>query len=442
MTMTPHRKLPVGNASRGMAALTVVMVLFFVMALVAAYTNRNLIFEQRISANIYRSAKALNATDAGIDWTVAMLNGGRLDANCRPSVDTTLSDFRRRYLMDAPAAGGVAGGYSLRPNAGRPACVDNAGALACICPSAGNALPAMAVPADGSGISFRVGFVLPGLAIRPGAIEFWARGCATPGSGNATCYAQDNTAPVVDAISAALTTVGLVPALPMVPVATLTAGRDIDAAAGVLNVSNAASGITAHAGGNISPAANIHGSGPAGSTDDGVRAADNAVATLRMAANDGWFRALYGMDAASYQFQPAALRSTCPALAPCTLATLTPLVDGYPRNVLWFNGDVNLSAAANLGSAADPVFLIVTGTLTISDNVNIVGYVHARNVVWTAAAAAATLQGAMVVTDDFTAQGTATLSYDAAVLDLIRLRYGSFVRVPGSWNLINPRTLL
>ncbi len=67
---------------RGVAALTVVMVLFFVMALVAAYTNRNLVFEQRISANSYRATRALEAADAGVEWTLAMLNGGRATANC------------------------------------------------------------------------------------------------------------------------------------------------------------------------------------------------------------------------------------------------------------------------------------------------------------------------------------------------------------------------
>ena len=42
-------KLPMSAPSRqrgkGMAALTVVMIIFFVMALVAAFTNRNLVFE-------------------------------------------------------------------------------------------------------------------------------------------------------------------------------------------------------------------------------------------------------------------------------------------------------------------------------------------------------------------------------------------------------------
>ena len=35
----------------------------------------------------------------------------------------------------------------------------------------------------------------------------------------------------------------------------------------------------------------------------------------------------------------------------------------------------------------------------------------------------------------FTANSVATLLYDKRLLDEIRLRYGSFVRAPGGWNL-------
>ena len=91
------RAAPYGSAAHGMAALTVVMVLFFVMAMVAAYTNRSLIFEQRISANNYRATSAMNASEAGIEWGIAMINGGRVDDNCLGSSNTAAVDHR-----DAP----------------------------------------------------------------------------------------------------------------------------------------------------------------------------------------------------------------------------------------------------------------------------------------------------------------------------------------------------
>ena len=49
------------SAQRGAAALVVVMVLFFIISLVAAYASRNMIFEQKTSANQYRSTAAMEA---------------------------------------------------------------------------------------------------------------------------------------------------------------------------------------------------------------------------------------------------------------------------------------------------------------------------------------------------------------------------------------------
>ena len=54
------------NRERGAATLVVVMVLFFIISMVAAYTSRNLIFEQRTSANQYRSTQAQEAAEAGL----------------------------------------------------------------------------------------------------------------------------------------------------------------------------------------------------------------------------------------------------------------------------------------------------------------------------------------------------------------------------------------
>jgi len=434
----PPRRAPL----RGMAALTVVMVLFFVMALVAAYTSRNLIFEQRISANTYRAARALAAADAGVDWTLAMLNSGRVDLNCQPSLDPADIDFRSRYLSsNSPAEAVVNGGYEVITWGAAPgtrlypACINRNGVLTCVCPTVATPAPAMAVPADGIGSSFRVSFWLPGNASRPGAMEFAARGCASPGTGNTACFAPSNAAmPAVDSMTSALTTVGLLRALPVVPKATLTAGTVVDATAGDLRVGNsdATSGLTVHAGGAITaPVGQFE--GPAGSGSDGRLASDASLATLAAAANEGWFRAMFGMDPATYQRQPAVVRVNC--AAGCTLADLANVLAGHPRNPIWVEGDLNLATAGVMGSAVDPLLLIVNGNLTVAADLQITGFVHANAITWAPGAETARLRGAMAAASRFTATTIATLSYDKAVLDIIRLRYGSFVRAPGSWNL-------
>lgn len=426
---------------RGVAALTVVMVLFFVMAMVAAYTNRNLIFEQRIATNSYRANRALEAADAGVEWTVAMLNGGRIDANCAPSTNVADTDFRRRYHTDAPPNVNGEGGYdvvwgNVSNDRVYPACVNRVGVLSCICPTMGAATPAFGGVGDGLGSAFRIEFLRPGNAVRPGAIEFAARGCASVGEGASACTAQTHTTlPNVDGLSGALTTVGLVRALPVPPIAALTAGSTITAAALRAVNSDPATGLAVHAGAAIEPpAANVVYVGPAGSSADPRLQNDPALSALRVEANDGWFRKMFGMDPTTYQRQPAVIRVDC--TANCNLAALTATLDGFPRNPIWVTGNLDIDTATDIGSAADPVMLIVTGQLTVSGNARITGFVHANSIVWAATAANAEVRGAMVATTTFNAAGLATLAYDRPLLDLISLRYGSFVRTPGSWNLI------
>ena len=422
-----------------MAALTVVMILFFVMALVAAYTNRNLLFEQRISANSYRSNRALEAADAGVEWTVAMLNAGRIDANCRATANAALGDFRSRYLVRSDNAVNVAGGeggFNLTwgatlTNRVYPACIVRDGNLRCICPVPGSAVPAIEVPADGIGSAFRVAFFLPGNAVRSGSMQFTSRGCSNPGSGVTACFAQNNDIPVVDGVSAALTTVGLLRALPVAPLAPLTTGGQVSAASGKLvlrNFDTQTDGITVRAGAGIDAPTSEFSQLQAGV--DTRRANVAELAALAAAANQGWFRAMFAMDAATYRQQPAVIRVDCTVR--CNQAQLTAALAGYPRNPIWLDGDLNLNDAGTVGSLADPAMLIVTGTLTVSSNVDLVGFVHANRVDWTALAS---LRGALVSATSFTATAEARLLYDKSVLDIVRLEYGSFVRAPGSWNL-------
>ena len=425
----------------GLAALTVVMILFFVMAMVAAYTNRNLIFEQRISTNSYRANRALEAADAGVEWTVALLNGGRINANCEPSIDSTNNDFRRRYHSDAPPNANGEGGYDVAwggvdTNRVYPTCVNREGVLSCVCRSVGGAVEAIGGVADGLGSAFRIEFLRPGNEVRPGAMGFAARGCASVGTGDGACTSQRHDAlPTVDGLSGALTTVGLVRALPIPPIAALTAGSTISGTA--LSISNAdpSSGLAVHAGGSApAPSAGVVYGGPPGSSIVTWLRDDVTLTLLRTEANNGWFRKMFGMDRNTYRRQPAVRVVDC--AGGCNSASLTNVLLGYPRNPIWVAGNLDLDTAGALGTAADPLMLIVAGQLTISAAAVITGFVHADSVVWTAGAAGASVRGAMVARDTFEAFGLATLDYDRAVLDLISLRYGSFVRAPGSWNLI------
>ncbi|MES2714768.1 MAG: PilX N-terminal domain-containing pilus assembly protein [Pseudomonadota bacterium] len=433
-----HRDTP-RALPRGVAALTVVMVLFFVMALVAAYTNRNLVFEQRISANSYRATRALEAADAGVEWTIAMLNAGRTTANCtQPGAGAAagLGDFRSRYLVPSSNSANGEGAFELPwgqvpANRVYPACIIVDGALRCICPALGEAPADIGAPADGIGSAFRITFRLfNDTTARGGAMQFLSRGCANPGAGNTACFAQTDDQPGVDGSTSVIATVGLVRALPVEPKATLTVGTTAD---GEMRVSNGdfASGFTVHAGGAITPAGASRFEPPVGTAGDGLIPNDNVLASLQALGAEAWFRAQFTLDRASYQRQPATIRLPC--AAGCNSAAIANALLMNPRNPIWADGNVNLDTADALGTAADPMMLIVDGNLTVSGNAQFSGFVHANRITWDAATA--TWDGAMVSMTSFTANAPATLRYNKAMLDTIRLRYGSFVRAPGGWNL-------
>lgn len=433
---------------QGVAALTVVMILFFVMALVAAYTNRNLVFEQRISANSYRSARALDASEAAIDWTLSMLNGGRIDTNCASSNDTVNDkDFRGNYLRlvdigdpDNPGRYEMAwtGDVSKRMF---PACISKAGLLNCICPTLASRSPAIALPADGIGTAFNVALRTPTNVLQAGTLNIDALGCASIGTGAGACYNQSSFSQsnvVSDAKSGVRAGIGLVQALPVVPEATLTVGRDVTGA-GALTVTNPGSSsngkIAVIAGRNITaPLVQPVTSLASDTTSSRLVAAPNNVAPF-----GNWFKSRFGMDIDTFKNQPAVVTINC--AAGCDSTNLADIRARFPRNPIWVEGDLRISAGGSIGSNAgnitdwQPVLLIVNGTLTVAADASMVGFIHATNIVWSAAGAS--LVGAMMTPGDFTATTGGTLSYNAQVLDVIRLYYGSFVRVPGSWKQLN-----
>ena len=84
-------------AARGAATLVVVIVLFFVMALVAAYASRNLVVEQRVANAVLDATLAHEAAQFGLDHTLALLNADALDPQCQP-VATGHNSLRERWL--------------------------------------------------------------------------------------------------------------------------------------------------------------------------------------------------------------------------------------------------------------------------------------------------------------------------------------------------------
>lgn len=441
------------RATRGLAALVVVMGLFLLLALVAAYANRNIIIEQRISAGSVRAELATQAADSAIDWVAAMLNTGRIDNYCQPTDDATMSSFRNRYLLRNTETNGY--DYVNRTNSASrfyAGCRMGADAMHCICPSShGQGLTPGG--GDANSAAFRVTYDVPVSSsppeTRPATITVQVRGCANAGTMSDGCLADTGT-PVTDAIVDVRAHLGLVKALPAPPAATLTVGRYLSASsATAINLANTdpQTGMGVQAGGapvwpsGVAPTIQ----GPAGSSSDNasrILAPSTALATQYSSTPSGsgcengncFFRRFFAMDQSLYKRQPAVVRVDCSA--GCTLSDLessgwTGQNAGRP---VFVSGDLTIDSSPTgaLGSSTLPILLVVSGTLTVTESMDLVGLIYAHDINWSASGGS--VRGAVVAAQDLTLAGALTAAYDTDVLKRMRDTYGSFVRIPAGWN--------
>ncbi len=427
----------------GMAALTVVMVLFFVMALGAAYTNRTLILEQRISLGTYRAAKALEAGEAAANLAMSLMNGGLVDAQCLPSVNPAHNDFRLTQYTELAPDKGIEGAYG--PMVGRgnathivTGCILTDTSLNCSCAINNVANGAIVQPNDGIGSAFHFTTFPPNANANlptPGVLGIYGTGCGSLGSGRDDCSRSNGTpsVPKVDGIATVAMTMGLLRALPLAPVAALTAGGAVDASAGRLVLSNpdSASGYTVLSGGAYIAGSNDEFAGPAGSGTEGRRHSISQLVDLAALADDGWFKTVFAMDRINYRTQPATRFIDC--TGGCDQTQVAAVLAGFSRNPIVLEGNLTLNDASILGSAANPVMLVINGVLTVSGNATVTGFLHANSVVWSASTA--TLSGALLTPGSVAVTGIARVRFDRPVIDIVRLRYGSFVRTTGSFNV-------
>jgi len=459
------------KAQRGAASLIVVMVLFFIMSLVAAYTSRNLIFEQRTSVNQYRSTQAQEAAEAGLEWALAQLNGARIDAVCTEAgaaaADTS---FRQRYLgiNTSPPPDPTSGMITVLTQAvagtppRRAGCVWTGVAWSCSCPSNGN--PALAAPAGGTGVypAFWVSFSTLDVA-RPGVVQIVATGCTRP---DATCLGSTANSTNVEGRALMTAVVALKSAITTPPVAALTVLGDsnVGVAAGVIttliNSDPSRGGITLQAGGVITTARFALTSSPGTPGTASVVASDASLSGLLailpddlkpptlvpgFVPNDRAFAFTFGAWPNSFRLQPGAVRLDC--LAGGCGAALATAVTMNPDRVIWINGGLTVEAGVIVGTSVNPAVIVVAGSgagvpgnVSLGAGAVINGVVYSRGsgpgpgpgpvITW---AGTGMVRGAAFVEGNFTATSSHTIVFDGAVVDNLRLRAGSFVRVPGGW---------
>jgi hypothetical protein len=412
------------------------MVLFFVISLVAVYTSRNLIFEQRTSANQYRSTQAYEAAEAGIEWALSMLNSGSIDSNCAPNPGST---FRSRMLDIDPLAGSIRRKQygAFAPYA--PVCAATGSAWSCVCPDS-NSAPGL-MPATVSGSAFRLTFDVR--SVRQGVIKLTSQGCTRL---SIDCLDVDTLGQQGDAVAVVSVMVALKGAIAAAPLAALTAGAQVEISGGtaatLVNAEPATDGITVNARRDIHFHPNAVQTGVAGSTNAPVMKDHDSFLP---STADAMFVSMFGMRRSTYKLQPAVILLNCSATSsPCAASNLKQLADRNPGRILWLEGDAALDAPAvgpdvDIGSSGAPVVIVAHGQLSKTSSsraVRIFGllYQFDERGPWTQDVRDLYVQGATVAEGDITwANSSPTLVYDLGILNRLRLTSGSFVRVPGSW---------
>ncbi|MBX3636662.1 MAG: pilus assembly PilX N-terminal domain-containing protein [Rubrivivax sp.] len=459
--MNPQSRRHHARRQRGAAALIVVMVLLFLVSLTAAYTNRNLIFEQRTSANQYRGTLAFEAADAGVEWSLAMLNGGVVGGACDDASPT--KSFAQRYLLIA-ADGKVT--HPVR-NGNWPTCVfDGTDWSRCACPDDS---PADPTPPTGSGVfpAFRVWLAAPGPATtpatptsqlinRPGVVSIQSHGCTRlPTTSTDRCLDFDPQAELGDGLARVSAVLALKSGLPTPPTAAVTARLGVSVAAPaqlrVVNTHEPSGGLTVLSGGSVNGV--VAQTLPGTPGEFSILASDSRLAALAttappttppappaLSAGERMFVATFGVKRQTYREQPG-LRVCA---SPCDAAAVNALLANNPDRVIWVEGDLTLDAS--VGTATEPALLVVNGTtLTLDPGVELHGFVYLVGDSTAAATATvalnsgmATIRGALGAEGTLQTTGTSSASelrveYDADVLNVLRTRYGSWVRVGGSW---------
>lgn len=154
-----------------------------------------------------------------------------------------------------------------------------------------------------------------------------------------------------------------------------------------------------------------------------------AALTLRPAGQspEAFFVEHFGLSKAQWLRQPAVQSLACDG--DCGAALGVAVAQG--ATLLALPGDVLLRGPLVLGTPERPVLIVAGGHLQLQGAVQLHGVVHAASLGW--AAPAATVRGALLSEGVASGDTSLDLARDAAVLEMLRTRQGSFVRLPGSW---------
>jgi Tfp pilus assembly protein PilX len=412
----PHTR----RSERGAGTLTLTVILLFITMVSVFYTNRNVIFEQRTSANVARQASAQEVAEAGLEWAIGMLNHpSNIDANCN-DVATAGTNFRKLYLKPVKT--------SFTPVTNIfPGCRRNGNAWTCSCPTAaGTASLGSTVES-----SFTVTFApLAGYA---NVVQITSTGC-TPQSAACTPASASG----ADANATVTALVKPSPLTPGNPAAAITCGTscNFSGSFNAVNTDVATNGVLVNSGttSNTPPGTTTL---PGQPVQNAIIAGDTSLSSLAgsdTSCNQSkMFNAYFGTTLQEYQNAPGTRTIDC-NIASCPTEIVNAYNSGWRAFYLPNGFSYNNSAGTDLGTPTDPVTLVSAGSVKINGNINIYGLLFSNDAVDNAlGTGASNIAGALVTCAAFKTNGNGTVTYSPDVLNSMNTASGTIVKLLGSW---------
>ena len=412
---------------QGAATLVVVMALFLVMALLAAYANRSLLFEQRIAGSYARASLSQEVAEAGVEWTLAQLNGAGVNATCVP-VATDGKRFADRYLTINAAD------RRLTPATGDMKWIadcarDTANqGWACRCPAADAAHTTQPV-IGGRDLTPSFGIRMEA-ADRGGTLMLKVLGCTSSVVDDCGADMADvsKNQLALTSLSVRLGLVGAVRSPPAAPLIVKGGIHSTGAGLGLHNSDARSAGQLVSMGGTWvgmvdSRLESVPGTASnlvVGQSDEVLNRADTDV-----------FKMFMGASITRYPQHPALRTVTCGG--DCADAIETAYKAG--QRILWVEGDLAISSNKVLGSLTDPVLIVASGDVALAGPFQLNGMLVAAGALhWdNTSGMPSVVNGIVLVGAGMETAGRMDIVYQQTVADQLRNRMGSYVRIPGGW---------
>lgn len=141
---------------------------------------------------------------------------------------------------------------------------------------------------------------------------------------------------------------------------------------------------------------------------------------------DKFFKSIFGDSKSAIQSQATGINCNGPAA--CNTA-----LDGQQNALIWLTGGGKINADTVIGTAANPVVLIVDGTFDFNGGATVWGLVYYTQNWVNGGGGNATVNGATVVEGGFQTVGTPNFNFNPNVLGPLGPNLGSFEKLAGGW---------